>query len=169
MPTIPGRYRVTLGLAEIGHRTIARSFRTMTLDVVAPYAASFAVPKQATAVAGQALSLKITVANVGTVDWRTPVVPVEGSRPVIPVTQTQLVLSWRSDRGDVVPAAEVPAEIAPGHSAKLIVPLVAPADAGTWTLDVDLANMVEGAMSSTGRDVPSIPVLVTPMVLADGS
>jgi len=24
-------------------------------------------------------------------------------------------------------------------------------------------------MSSTGRDVPSIPVLVTPMVLADGS
>ncbi len=169
VPTVPGRYRVTLGLAEIGHRTVARSFKTMTVEVVAPYAATFVAPKRAAVVTGQAFSLKVTVANVGTVDWRTPLVPTEGSRPVVPATQTHLVLTWRSALGDVVPAAQVPAEIAPGHSAQLVVPLVAPPDAGAWTLDVDLANLVEGAMSSTGRDVPSIPVVVTPKALVDGS
>lgn len=113
--------------------------------------------------------MKMTVANVGTVDWRTPSVPSEGPRPLDPVVQTRLVLSWRSTSGDVLPAGDVPAEIAPGHSARLTVDLVAPTEAGAWTLIVDVANLVEGALSSTGQDLPSVPVRITPKALGGES
>ncbi len=169
VPLVPGRYRLAVGLAEVGHLTAARSFKTMTIEVVAPYAASIAVPERADLVAGLAFTMKLTVANVGTVDWRTPTLPTEGPRPVDPVVQTRIVLTWRSARGAELPAAEVPAELAPGHSAKFAVDLIAPPDAGSWTLEVDVQNLVEGAMSSTGRDLPNVPVLITPKALASES
>jgi hypothetical protein len=167
VPAIPGRYRLTLGLAEVGRRTASRSFRTMTVEVVPPYAARVAGPKRADLVAGQAFTMKLTVANVGTVDWRPPAVaPTENPRPLAPVVQTYLILTWRSATGDELAAGQVPAEIAPGHSSKMAVDLVAPADAGSWTLAVDIANLSEGYLSSDGQTLPSIPVIVGPKTLA---
>ncbi len=166
VPAVPGRYRLSLGLAEVGHRTPGRTFRSLTVDVVAPYAGTVALAKQADLAAGQAFTLRMSVVNLGTVDWRTPASTSEGPRPLVPEVQTRIVLTWRSVDGDEVPAGEVPAEIAPGHGAKFAVAMVAPPDAGAWTLVVDVANLIEGSLASTGRDLPTMPVIVTPQALA---
>ena len=76
------------------------------------------------------------------------------------------VLTWRADDGTELPAAELPAELAPGQALKLNLSLVAPPDAGTWTLAVDVVNLERGALSSTGRDLPTTTVTVDPTGLS---
>ncbi len=161
VPSVPGAYRLTVGLAEVGQRGSSRSFRPITVEVVGPYAGSVAFPKMPDIVVGQAFTAKLTVANIGTIDWRTPT---RTGGPLLsePVIQTHLVLTWRSAAGVELPGGEVPAEIAPGHSAVLPVALVAPSDGGAWTLLVDIANASHGTVSSTGRDLPTAAVRVSP-------
>ncbi|MEO8228147.1 MAG: hypothetical protein ABI628_00140 [Chloroflexota bacterium] len=166
VPTIPGRYRLSLGLTEVGHRTPSRSFRTVVVEVVDPFAARVSLPAVGDVTAGERFKVKVGLANIGSLDWRTPVLEAEGTRTIAPATPTLFVLSWRSDDGTELPAAEVPAELAPGQAVALSVALVAPPDAGTWTLTADVVNPVRGALSSTGRDLSRTSVGVGPKGLS---
>jgi hypothetical protein len=166
VPAIPGRYRLSLGLTEVGRKAPSRTFRSLEVVVVDPYAATISLPAAAEVDAGGSFRLKVGLANIGTLDWRAPAVEQEAPRPIAPATQTVLVLTWRGDDGTERPAAELPAELAPGQAIKLSVALVAPSDAGLWTLVVDLVNLERGALSSTGRDLPSTTVIVDPKGLS---
>jgi hypothetical protein len=162
VPTTPGRYRLSLGLAEIGRRTPSRTFRSMVMDVVDPYAATITLPATGEVTAEGRFKLKIGLANIGSLDWRLPAVGEGDSRPVRPTAQTLFVLTWRSSDGTELPAAELPAELAPGQALVANLALVAPPDAGIWTLGVDVVNRPRGALSSTGCVLPSMTVRVDP-------
>jgi hypothetical protein len=166
VPTIPGRYRLSLGLTEIGRKTPSRSFRTVVIEVVDPFAATIVLPAVGEVTAGERFKVKVGLANIGSLDWRTPVVEEEGTRTIAPATPTVFVLTWRSADGTELPAAEVPAELAAGQALALSVALVAPPDAGTWTLAGDIVNPVRGALSSTGRDLSRTTVSVDPKGLS---
>jgi hypothetical protein len=64
-----------------------------------------------------------------------------------------------------VPAATLPLGLAPGQQTRLELGLMAPTVAGAWTLGVDIANLTAGALSSTGRDLPTASVVVDPVTL----
>ncbi|MGZ8528616.1 MAG: hypothetical protein ACXWWR_07460 [Candidatus Limnocylindrales bacterium] len=166
VPAIPGRYRLSLGLAEVGRKTPSRTFRSVEVEVVDPFAAAISLPALSEVTAGESFSLKVGLANIGSLDWRPPVIEHEGPRPVAPATQTVFVLTWRTDDGSELPAAELPAELAPGQTIKLNLVLVAPPQAGVWNLAVDVVNLERGALSSTGRDLPMTAVIVDPMGLS---
>lgn len=166
VPTIPGRYRLSLGLTEVGRKTPSRSFRAVVVEVVDPFAARISLPAVGDVTAGERFKVKVGLANIGSLDWRTPVVEEEGTRAIAPATPTLFVLTWRSDDGSELPAAEVPAELAAGQALALTVALVAPPDAGTWTLTADVVNPVRGALSSTGRDLTRTTVGVDPKGLS---
>lgn len=166
VPVIPGRYRLSLGLAEVGRRTPSRTFPTIELEVVPPFAATISMAPIGEVAAGSAVPTKLVVTNIGTLDWRPTVPAGDDPRPTEPSPQTMLVLTWRSTDGSVVPAGKLPIALAPGQTTRLSPGLVAPPDAGAWTLAVDIAHPDYGALSSTGRDLPSLSVIVDPKGLA---
>jgi hypothetical protein len=132
------------------------------MDVVDPYAATITLPATGEVTAEGRFKLKIGLANIGSLDWRLPAVGEGDSRPVRPTAQTLFVLTWRSSDGTELPAAELPAELAPGQALVANLALVAPPDAGIWTLGVDVVNRPRGALSSTGCVLPSMTVRVDP-------
>ena len=146
-------------------RTV-RTFRTIEIEVVEPYAGVIGLPAAGEVTAGSPLSIKVGIANIGTFDWRPAARPSDDPRLGAPAPETLLVLTWRSRSGDEVPAARVPMELAPGTSGKLRLNLIAPEQAGTWMLTTDVVNVVRGALSSTGRSLPTMAVLVDPRGLA---
>jgi hypothetical protein len=166
VPTIPGRYRLSLGLTEVGRKTPSRTFRAVVIEVVDPFAARISLPDVNGVTAGERFKVKVGLANIGSLDWRTPVAEAESTRTNAPATSTLFVLTWRSADGTELPAAEVPAELAAGQALALSVALVAPLDAGTWTLAADVVNPVRGALSSTGRDLSRTTVSVDPKGLS---
>ncbi len=166
VPTVPGRYALYLGLTEVGQRTPSRTFPPVVVTVLPPYGAALALPKAVEAAAGAGLSIRIAVANIGTVDWRPPTPPADDPHPAVPAAQTLLVLTWHAADGTDLPGVEVPMELAPGAIARTTVNLVAPSDAGRWTLVGDIVNVDRGALSSTGWSAPSMAVLVDPTGLS---
>lgn len=167
VPATPGRYRVTIGLAEPGRETASRELAPVEVEVLGPYAASWAVPAGVEVIAESPFSLKVAITNIGTVDWRPAPGALEDPRPPDGV-QTVLVLTWRSPAGRQIPAAEVPVELAPGETAHLQVELGAPPDAGPWQLLADIVNVAHGSLAATGQDLPVVAVEVVPQVLSAG-
>ncbi len=165
VPDVPGRYRLSLGLAEGAAGSMSRRFAPVEVQVIGPYAASWSVQAPTETTVGQSIVVKVAVTNIGTVDWRTPKVGSDTPRQTDPLPQTMIVIKWVAP-GRVVPAATLPAEVAPGASVHLKLHLATPATAGPWTLAMDLVNLEQGSLASTGLDVPSVPVLVDPKGLA---
>jgi hypothetical protein len=166
VPAVPGRYRVGLGLVEVGRKTAARTFAPVAIEVVGPYAGNIGMPALAQVSAGDRFGLQLGVANIGTLDWRPPTIEPDGPRAAVPPPQTVLVLTWRASDGAELPAAELPAQLAPGQAVDLRLVLVAPPDAGTWTLVGDVVSRTWGPLSSTGRELATMTVIVDPKVLS---
>ena len=166
VPATAGRYRLHLGLAEAGRRTPVRTFRIIEVEVVTPYAGTVALPKAGEVTAGSPLSIKVGVANIGTFDWRSDARPADDPRLEVPTIQTVLVLTWRSRAGEEQPAAQVPIELAPGTSGKLKVDLVAPDEAGAWTLRSRSGQRRPRGAVLDRPSVPTMAVLVDPKGLA---
>lgn len=162
VPAIPGQYRLSLGLAEVGRRTPSRTFPTINVEVVPSFAATISMAPIGEVAAGSAVPAKLVVSNIGTVDWRPALPAGDNPRRAEPSPQTLLVLTWRSTDGSVLPAGKLPITLAPGQTTRLNLGLVAPPDAGAWTLGVDIAHPDHGALSSTGRQLPSLSVIVGP-------
>ena len=95
---------------------------------------------------GAGLRVRVAVGNIGTVDWRPPPADSDDPPPVAPVTQTLLTLVWRAADGSELPAARLPIALAPSQGARL---------------DVE-----RGALSSTGRSLPTMAVTVDPRGLS---
>ena len=166
VPEIPGIYRLRIGLAEADKKVPSRSFKTITVEVLQPYAGNIALPKAAEATVGAGLRVHVAVGNIGTVDWRPPPPDSDDPPPVAPVTTTLLTLVWRAADGSELPAARLPIALAPGQGARLDLDLVAPDSAGQWTLVPDVVNVERGALSSTGRSLPTMAVTVDPRGLS---
>jgi hypothetical protein len=165
VPTIPGRYRLRLGLAEVGRKTPSRTFGSVVVEVLEPYSGAISLPTAAEVTAGATISVKLGLTNIGSVDWRTPE-PVIDDRPQASRPQTLLVLSWRAKDGTELPAAQLPVELAPGQAVKLTLDLAAPDRAGAWTLVPDVVHLERGALSSTGNQLPTMSVTVNPRGLS---
>jgi hypothetical protein len=161
VPVIPGRYRLSIGLTEVGRSRTVRRFRPIDLEVIPPFAASLSLSPMPAPTVRAVVPLQVTITNIGTIDWRAPTRSTHDPHRLVPPAQTVLVVTWRSPVGEVVPAAKVPVELAPGQTARLKLGLVAPPDAGPWTLAVDVINLDLGALSSTGRPLPTQPVNVS--------
>ena len=162
VPAIPGRYRLSLGLAEVGRRAPSRTFRSLVVEVVDPFAATIRMPATGEVTADGRFKLKVGLANIGSLDWRTPVANEDDDRPIRQPTQTLFVLTWRANDGTELSAAQLPVALAPGQALALNLAVVAPPDAGTWTLGVDVVSPERGALSSSGHDLPSMTVKVGP-------
>ncbi len=162
VPAIPGVYRLHLGLAEVDKKTPSRTFKTITVVVLEPYSGAITLPKAAEVVAGTALPVKVAIGNIGTVDWRPPAVEGDDPPPITPPVQTLLVLTWRAKDGTEQSAARLPIALAPGHGIRLALTLVAPDEAGAWTLFPDIVNVERGSLASTGVDLPTMTVNVDP-------
>jgi len=166
VPEVPGRYRLSLGLAQGAAGPMSRRFAPIEIRVIGAYAASWSVQVPAHSTVGQSIAVKVAVTNIGTVDWRPPTPAPDAPRQTAAArAQTVIVIRWVAP-GRILPAATLPAELAPGTTAHLKLHLAAPATAGPWTLVLDLVNIAQGSLASTGLDVPAIPVLVDPKGLA---
>jgi hypothetical protein len=165
VPDVPGRYRVTLGLAEGSTGGTSRRFSPIEVTVIGPYAATWSVQAPDEVTAGASMAVKVALTNIGTLDWRTPKTAPDAPRPAAVRSQTLMVLQWVAP-GQVVQAATLPAEVAPGGTIHLKLRLAAPTTAGPWTLSMDLVNLEQGSMASTGLEVPNLAVMVDPKGLA---
>ena len=166
VPDIPGVYRLRLGLAEVDRKTPSRMFKPITVQVLEPYTGAITLPKAAEVTAGSALSVKLAVGNIGTIDWRPAPLDGDDPPPVTPPVQTLLVLTWRAKDGTELKAARLPIALAPGQGVRLAVPLVAPEQAGVWTLVPDIVNVERGSLASAGVDLPTMSVSVDPRGLS---
>ncbi len=165
VPEVPGRYRLSLGLAQGATGPLSRQFAPVEIEVIGAYAASWSVQAPAQTTVGDSIVVRIAVTNIGTVDWRPPEAGPDAPRQTPTRPQTMVVIRWVAP-GRVLPAATLPAEVGPGASAHLKLHLTAPTTAGPWTLVLDLVNVEQGSLASTGLDVPAVPVLVDPKGLA---
>lgn len=110
-------------------------------------AASYAptASTQSTFVLG-ANAFSVTVTNTGAVTW-----PAAGPNPV------HLSYHWLAPDGSVVvwdgARASLPADVAPGQSAVVAIPVIAPAPVGPYTLRVDLVQ--EGVAWFSAQGVPT--------------
>ena len=162
-PAIPGVYRLTIGLAEAGRKTPGRSLVPIEVEVVPPFAAALSMTTAPTVRAGIPVVVRVTVANVGSFDWRPTPIAADDPHPIaVAQIETILVLTWQAADGSLVPAAEAPAELAPGQIARFKLSVLPPPEAGTWTLLADIVNLERGALSSTGRETPAVPIVVEP-------
>ena len=166
VPAIPGAYRLVIGLAESGHKAPSRILAPIQVEVVPPFAGAVSLTSAKVATASMPVQVRVTVANIGSFDWRPKPIASDDPHPVAPPTETFLTLTWRADDGTSVPAGSLPAELAPGQLARFTLDAVAPPEPGAWTLVVDVVNLERGALSSTGRDLPTVQVLVDPINLA---
>jgi hypothetical protein len=167
VPAIPGAYRLTIGLREPGKKNLARMLAPIQVEVLPPFAASLSVPRSLQLAAGQGFTLKLGVRNLGTLDWRRAPdvdVPPEPNRGPL----TAVVLTWHSADGDERPAANLPAELAPGATATFSLSLVAPREPGDWSIAVDVVSVEYGALSSNGSGSQGVPVAVAASLSGSG-
>ncbi len=166
VPAIPGAYQLVIGLAEVGRRSASRTLAPVVVEVVPPFAGTISLTSATEVTVGTPVPVRVTVANIGSFDWRPAPIASDDPHLVVPPSETVLVLTWRADDGRLIPAGTLPAELAPGQLARFKLSPIAPPEPGTWTLAVDIVNLERGALSSTGRDLPAVTVLVDPTGLA---
>ncbi len=166
-PEGPGRYRLSLVVVPAGAPADhpARSLASLEVRVDPPYAGSVTATAVGDAPMGSAVRVDVTVANLGTVDWR-PAPPADagpGRRVEIPPGRpAALTIAWRTAAGDEVLAGEVDLALAPGERASLVLDLIAPATAGAWTLELDVVHPADGSLVAAGMASTAIPIVLDP-------
>src|SRR5579859_1015827 len=136
-PTKPGTYVLQLDLVREGvtwFSTAGAPTANVTIAVTSGLAASYAptASAQSTFLVG-ANTFSVSVANTGTVAW-----PAAGPTPV------HLSYHWLSPAGDVLvwdgARGALPADVGPGQSAVVALPIISPPAVGPYTLRLDLVQ-----------------------------
>jgi hypothetical protein len=154
-PERSGHYRVSLGLVPAGARTErpVRTLPAVEVRVDPPFAGAVAATAPTDTQVGATVTVGITVANVGTLDWGpTPADDAARLRRVeiLPRRPAVLTVAWRSPTGQDVAAGDIELPLAPGATARLDLDIVAPPTAGSWELELDVVHPAHGSLAAAG-------------------
>lgn len=157
-PKAPGTYVLRLDLVREGVAWFSSNgvaTANVSVAVTSGLAASYApaASAQSTFVLGPN-TFSVTVTNTGTVTW-----PAGGATPV------HLSYHWLGPTGQVVAwdgaRGVLPADVAPGQSAVVTIPIVSPQTVGPYTLRLDLVQEGVTWFSAQGVTPRDIGITVT--------
>lgn len=175
-PSQPGRYRLVITLHDA--TGVAYDGATQALiggllvRVTGDPAAEYLVANQMSVTAGAAFELPVGVANLGTHSWGPEQLP-SARRPEASQADTSaiLVARWVALAADGIPAAEpsaassqvvLPAGLAVGGIARVVIAATAPTAAGDYLLVLDTVLPSLGSLAAKGVDPALVRVTVTP-------
>ncbi len=172
VPSVPGRYRVTLTLHDdIGQAFDAISqamLPTMLVHVTGEVDGAVVAPSSVTVASGDATSLPIIVSNLGVMPWgREPVVAPRG-RPAVDVVAATLLGRWvqlgPTDSGQLPPdlALELPPGLGPATSTTLTPVVAVPANPGDYLLILDILIPGQGSLTALGMPPTLVRVTIAP-------
>jgi subtilisin family serine protease len=146
-PPTPGRYTLRFDVVDEGITWFSGTgVRTgdVAVAIAGPWSATYATPALASVVSGGQQTLAVTVTNTGSVTW-----PASGAQPV------HLSYHWLTPDGHVLvwdgARAVLSADLAPGGSTTLTLPVSVPAIGGGFVLRLDLVQ--EGVSWFSGQGV----------------
>ena len=161
VPTIPGLYRLVATI----HQRDGLAFDAATqallpalvVRVTGPRTAAYEVVAAANATAGHALQLPVAVSNIGRTTWgRAAVVPGVGAAELEPASRATLVARWVS-LGSALPSgtdpttiAILPAGVAPGQTAVVVLALQVPKTPGDYLVVLDVVDPDSGSLAALG-------------------
>jgi hypothetical protein len=160
VPSQPGLYRLVTTIHD--GEGVAYDAETQNLipalliRVTAPLSATFGLPEELHSVSGELLTIRVRVANTGTVPWSqpTPIDPTTG-QPMGVDNAPLLVARWVGlddtvAAGEPAATAIVRADISPGREALLTIKLAAPTTPGRYLLLFDLQTADLMSLASIG-------------------
>ena len=155
-PSTPGSYKLRFDVVDEGVTWFSGTgVRTgdVAVAVAGPWSATYATPAVASVVGGAQQMLAVTVTNTGSVPW-----PASGARPV------HLSYHWLVPDGHVLvwdgARASLAADLAPGASATLSLPVSVPAIGGGFVLRLDLVQEGVSWFSAQGVAPDDLNLLI---------
>lgn len=161
VPSIPGLYRLVATI----HQRDGLAFDAATqallpalvVRVTGPRTAAYDAVASATATAGHSLQLPVAVSNIGRTTWgHAAVAQRVGSAEMDPGSRATLIARWVS-LGSVLPSASdptttaiLPAGLAPGQTAVIVLALQAPAAPGDYLVVLDVVDPDGGSLAALG-------------------
>ncbi|HEY4190715.1 MAG TPA: hypothetical protein VGM28_09855 [Candidatus Limnocylindrales bacterium] len=179
-PSAPGLYRLVVTLHDPAGVAYDAPTQAMVSSVLVrvggAYTAAFGAPTSLSLATGSPSTLGVRVVNAGSQGWDAPSTtpPAESDALLIWLrtsrTAARLVGTWVSTEGLPVPApvsrALDPTASAPGGTAAVGLPLVAPTQPGQYLLLLDVVTPTHGALSTLGSTPSLIRVSVTGAAIA---
>lgn len=176
-PSAPGLYRLVATLhtsAGVAYDAATQALLAPVLvRVSGPIAAAFGVASSLTAPASSSATIAVRVVNAGTGAW-----DVASSAPPAGLADellswlrtgrlpAHLVATWVSTAGAEVPQPVSvvldPGVSAPGGSATMLIPLMAPTAPGDYLLLLDVVSPAHGTLSALGSQPAMVRVTVAP-------
>ena len=179
-PSAPGLYRLVVTLHDAAGVAYDAPTQAMVNSVLVrvggAYTAAFGAPTSISLSTGARDTVGVRVVNAGSQGWDAPSTtpPAESDSLLIWLrtsrTAARLVGTWVSTEGLPVPAptskALDPTAAAPGGTAAVGLPLVAPSQPGQYLLLLDVVTPKHGALSTLGSTPSLIRVSVTGPAIA---
>ena len=179
-PSAPGLYRLVVTLHDAAGVAYDAPTQAMVNSVLVrvggSYTAAFGAPTSISLTTGATDTVGVRVVNAGSQGWDAPSTtpPSESDSLLIWLrtsrTAARLVGTWVSTEGLPVPAptskALDPTAAAPGGTAAVGLPLVAPSQPGQYLLLLDVVTPTHGSLSTLGSTPSLIRVSVTGPAIA---
>jgi subtilisin family serine protease len=157
-PNTPGSYKLRFDVVDEGVTWFSGTgVRTgdVAVAVAGPWSATYGTPAVSSVSAGAQQMLPVTVTNTGSVPW-----PSSGARPV------HLSYHWLTPDGHVLvwdgARASLAADLAPGASAMLSLPVSVPAIGGGFVLRLDLVQEGASWFSAQGVAPVDLNLVIAP-------
>ena len=180
LPTVPGRYRLTVSFHDADGVAYDTASQAMIPSLIVRVTGDFdgAIGAAATAdiTAGTAVALDVRVANLGTTAWGHEAVASPASLGTGALAQAANVVGrWIPlSVGAVLPAdpaaqttrTELPIGLEPGVSVNATLDLTAPSAPGQYLLLLDIVTPERGSLVASGADPTLIRVTVVAATLA---
>jgi hypothetical protein len=174
VPAMPGLYRLVATVH--GPDGVAYDASTQALvpalivRVTGPLTAAYAAPSTATAAAAAPFQMKVRVTNLGRSAWgRAAEVHAVGAAELEPAKRAMLVARWvdlgglgaTGAPGPTLATSILPAGLAPGASANVVIQLLAPAAPGEYLLVLDVVDPKTGSLAAAGVPPGIVRVTIT--------
>jgi hypothetical protein len=176
-PAVPGLYRLVVTLHTSSGMAYDAATQALLVPVIVrvggPVAVAYGAPASLATTAGAVSDVAVRVLNAGSERWDKAVSPAPGMiiedpeagpQVALPAHPARLVATWVSADGLAVPEAvevslgKTVAE--PGGVANVLVPLTAPATAGSYLVLLDVLSPSRGPLSAMGSAPAIIRVTV---------
>jgi len=161
IPTAPGLYRLVATVHQsdgVAYDAASQALvPALIVHVTGRLTATYDAPAAVNAIAGKPVTLRVNVTNLGATAWGSPAVVARlGGAELQPARRATVVARWvdLAAAGAGLPAQDssslLPPGLAPRHSSKAVLGLIAPAIPGEYLVFVDVIIPGTGSLAVAG-------------------
>ena len=161
IPTAPGLYRLVATVHQsdgVAYDAASQALvPALIVHVTGRLTATYDAPAAVNAIAGKPVTLRVNVTNLGATAWGSPAVAARlGGAELQPARRATVVARWvdLAAAGAGLPAQDssslLPPGLAPRHSSKAVLGLIAPAIPGEYLVFVDVIIPGTGSLAVAG-------------------